>query len=229
MSPRDTRVSLDELVRSPFARLTLLLEGIAPGAPPIDLSLGEPKALIPSFLGPTLQDHLGEFGRYPGIKGIPPLRNAIADWLARRYPALKGAIDPESHVLPLNGSREGFFSGIFPSKARKPHVWEPAVLIPNPFYQAYAAAAAASGAAPIFLDARAEDGFLPDLERIDASIFERAAALYLNPPPTPQGAATSHAYLAAAIALARTNDFVLFADECYSEIYCETPPPGALE
>ena len=117
MSPRDTPASLDELVRSPFARLTLLLEGISPGAPPIDLSLGEPKALIPSFLGPTLQDHLGEFGRYPPIKGIPSLRNAIAAWIGRRYPVLKGAIDPESHVLPLNGSREGLFSAIFPASS----------------------------------------------------------------------------------------------------------------
>jgi aspartate/methionine/tyrosine aminotransferase len=229
MSPRDTGTSLDELVRSPFVRLASLLEGLAPGAPPIDLSLGEPKALIPSFLGPTLQDHLGEFGRYPPIKGIPPLRNAIADWLSRRYPALKGAIDPESHVLPLNGSREGLFSAIFPAKARKPHVAEPAVLIPNPFYQAYAAAAAASGATPVFLDARAEDGFLPDLDRIDTAIFKRAVAFYLNTPSNPQGAVASRAYLAAAVALARTYDFVLFADECYSEIYCETPPPGALE
>jgi aspartate/methionine/tyrosine aminotransferase len=87
--------SLDELVRSPFARLTLLLEGISPGAPPIDLSLGEPKALIPSFLGPTLQDHLGEFGRYPPIKGIPSLRNAIAVE-RRRYPVSKARSIPSS-------------------------------------------------------------------------------------------------------------------------------------
>jgi N-succinyldiaminopimelate aminotransferase len=229
MSPRDTQASLDELVRSPFARLTLLLEGISPGAPPIDLSLGEPKALIPSFLGPTLQDHLAEFGRYPPIKGLPTLRSAISEWLVRRYPALKGAIDPESHVLPLNGSREGLFSAIFPAKARKPQLAEPAVLIPNPFYQAYAAAAAASGATPIFLEARAEDGFLPDLDRIDPSVLKRAAAFYLNTPSNPQGAVASRAHLAAAIALARAYDFVLFADECYSEIYSDAPPPGALE
>src|SRR4029450_9835490 len=98
-----------DLGPSPFAPLTLLLEGLSPGAPPIDLSLGEPKALIPSFLGPTLQDHLGRSGRSPPIKGIPTLRNAIAEWLSRRYPVLTGAIDPESHVLPLNGSREGLF------------------------------------------------------------------------------------------------------------------------
>ncbi len=225
----DTLTSLDEMVRSPFARLTLLLEGIAPGAPPVDLSLGEPKAHVPSFLGPTLQEHLGEFGRYPPIKGITPLRNAIADWMGRRYSVLKGAIDPEQHILPLNGSREGLFSAIFPAKARKPHLTEPAVLIPNPFYQAYAAAAAASGALPVLLEARAEDQFLPNLERIDPSILERAIAFYLNTPSNPQGAVADRAYLARALALARRFDFLLFADECYSEIYCDAPPPGALE
>jgi N-succinyldiaminopimelate aminotransferase len=226
---RETLTRLDQMVRSPFVRLTALLEGVAPGGAPIDLSLGEPKAHVPHFLGPTLQEHLGEFGRYPPIKGIPPLRNAIAEWMGRRYPVLKGAIDPEQHILPLNGSREGLFSAIFPAKARKPHLTEPAVLIPNPFYQAYAAAAAASGAAPVLLEARAEDQFLPNLERIDPSFLERTIAFYLNTPSNPQGAVADRAYLARAVALARRFDFLLFADECYSEIYGNGPPPGALE
>ena len=136
MPPDAALNRLDELVRSPFARLTLLLEGLAPSLPAIDLSLGEPKALIPSFLGPTLEAHLSEFGRYPPIKGIPAFRQAVADWMGRRYPLLEGRIDAETHVLPLNGSREGLFSAIFPALARKPKVERPAVLIPNPFYQA---------------------------------------------------------------------------------------------
>ena len=57
---------------------------------PTDLSLGEPRALIPPFLGPVLEEHLREFGRYPPIRGIPALREAIADWMGRRYPALAG-------------------------------------------------------------------------------------------------------------------------------------------
>jgi aspartate/methionine/tyrosine aminotransferase len=229
MSPRDPQTSLDVLVRSPFARLTALLEGIAPGAPPIDLSLGEPKALLPPFVGPTLLEHLGSFGRYPPIKGIPSLRIAIAGWIERRYPGLEGAIDAERHILPLNGSREGLFSAIFPAKARKPGLTEPAVLIPNPFYQAYAAAAAASGAVPAFLQARAEDGFLPNLDAIDAGLLQRTAAFYLNTPSNPQGAVAGPTYLDKALALARRYDFLLFVDECYSEIYDDALPPGALE
>ena len=221
--------SLDDLVASPFARLAELLHGIAPGAPPIDLSLGEPRALIPSFLGPTLEQHLSEFGRYPPIRGIPALRQAIAVWLSRRYPALAGEVDAEAEVLPLNGSREGLFSAVFPALARRASASRPAVLIPNPFYQAYAAAAAASGAEPVFLDSSGATQFLPALDAIDEQLLRRTVALYLCTPSNPQGAVADRSYLAAAIALARRVDFMLFADECYSEIYSDTPPPGALE
>jgi aspartate/methionine/tyrosine aminotransferase len=229
MANRTALTYLDDLVASPFARLTALLDGIEPGAPPIDLSLGEPRSLIPSFLGPTLEHHLSEFGRYPPIRGIPPLRQAIAAWLGRRYPSLAGHIDADTQVLPLNGSREGLFSAIFPAFARKPSISRPTVLIPNPFYQAYAAAAAASGAEPVFLASTATTQFLPALETIDAELLQRTVALYLCSPSNPQGAVADRSYLATAIALARRFDFMLFADECYSEIYSVTPPPGALE
>jgi aspartate/methionine/tyrosine aminotransferase len=218
---------LDDLVASPFTRLSALLEGIEPGLNPIDLSLGEPRALIPSFLGATLAEHLREFGRYPPIRGIPALRQAVAAWLSRRYPPLAGRVDPETQVLPLNGSREGLFSAIFPALARKAGE-RPIVLIPNPFYQAYAAAAAASGAEPIFLESDAATQFLPALD-IDEGLLRRTIALYLCSPSNPQGAVAGRSYLASAIALARRFDFMLFADECYSEIYSDAPPSGALE
>jgi N-succinyldiaminopimelate aminotransferase len=229
MTNRTALTYLDDLVASPFPRVAELLDGIEPGAPPIDLSLGEPRSLIPFFLGPTLEHHLSEFGRYPPIRGIPPLRQAIANWLGRRYPSLAGQIDADTQVLPLNGSREGLFSAIFPALARRVSRSRPAVLIPNPFYQAYAAAAAASGAEPVFLPSSATTQFIPGLETIDADILQRTVALYLCSPSNPQGAVADRSYLATAVALARRFDFMLFADECYSEIYSVTPPPGALE
>jgi len=228
MSDDNNAMPLDALVRSPFARLNALLEGTEPGAPPINLSLGEPHANLPPFLGPVLQEHLSEFGRYPPIKGIASLRQAVADWMGRRYPALSGVIDPERHVLALNGSREGLFSAVFPALTRKPALADPAVLIPNPFYQVYAAAAAA-GATPVFLPCGPETGFLPALDEIDEAVLKRTIALYLCSPSNPEGAVATPDYLARAIALARRFDFLLFADECYSEIYADVPPPGALE
>jgi aspartate/methionine/tyrosine aminotransferase len=229
MSDDDNAMPLDALVRSPFARLNALLEGIEPGASPINLSLGEPHASLPPFLGPVLQEHLGEFGRYPPIRGIATLRQASAAWMGRRYPVLSGVIDPERHVLPLNGSREGLFSAVFPALARKPEIADPVVLIPNPFYQVYAAAAAAAGATPVFLPCGPATGFLPALDEIDQAVLKRTVALYLCSPSNPEGAVATADYLAHATALARRFDFLLFADECYSEIYADTPPPGALE
>ena len=230
MANRTGLTSLDELVASPFARLAALLDGIEPGAPPIDLSLGEPRALIPPFLGPTLERHLERVRqiptdpRHPGACARPSRHGSGA-----AIRTLAGSIDAETHVLPLNGSREGLFSAIFPALARKEPVKRPAVLIPNPFYQAYAAAAAASGAEPIFLESDAATQFLPALDGIDEALLQRTVALYLCSPSNPQGAVADRGYLAGAIALARRFDFMLFADECYSEIYSDAPPPGALE
>jgi N-succinyldiaminopimelate aminotransferase len=228
--PTDGKATaLDAIVASPFARLADLLAGSDPGANPIDLSLGEPRAMIPAFLGPILQERLGEFSRYPPIRGIAALREAIAGWIGRRYPSLERQIDPERHVLPLNGSREGLFSAIFPALARRDFGGKPAILIPNPFYQAYVAAAAASGGEPVYLPARRDTGFLPDLKALGEDLLRRTAVLYLCSPSNPQGAVAGRDYLAKAIELARRFDFLIFADECYSEIYSHTPPPGTLE
>ena len=220
---------LDEAVASPFVRLAELLRDSEPGRTPIDLSLGQPRAVLPNFLGPILEQNLAAFGRYPPIRGLPALRAGITDWIGRRYPTLAGKIDPEAQVLPLSGSREGLFSAIFPAIARKAKVTRPAVLMPNPFYQAYGAATAAAGAEPVFLPAEEAAGFLPDLEAIDQALLERTVAFYLCSPSNPQGAVANRAYLAKAVSLAQTHDFLLFADECYSEIYRRRPPPGALE
>jgi len=225
----ETASTLDALIQSPFARLNALLDGIEPGATPINFSLGEPHASLPSFVKPALDAHLNEFGRYPPIKGTADLREAIAGWMARRYPALTGVIDPKTHVLPLNGSREGLFSAMFPARDRKAEIDAPTVLIPNPFYQVYAAASAAAGTTPVFLASRPETGFLPALEEIEASLLQRTIAFYLCSPSNPEGAVASREYLMRAIALARRHNFLLFADECYSEIYTDEPPPGALE
>ena len=76
--------SLDALVASPFVRLAQLLQGVEPGAAPIDLSLGEPRAPLPDFVTPILDARASEFSRYPPIRGLPALREAIAAWIGRR-------------------------------------------------------------------------------------------------------------------------------------------------
>ena len=123
--------------RSPFARLTDLLRGHAPGLPLINLSVGEPQHAPPAFVGDVLAAHVAEFRRYPLARGIAPFREAASGWLARRF-ALPRPPDPETEVLVLNGSRDGlFFAAI--AAARFIGKQNATILLPNPFYPAYAA------------------------------------------------------------------------------------------
>ncbi len=220
---------LERMIASPFFRVRTLLDGLEPDLPPINMTIGEPRHAMPDMLAEALQEAFSGYAKYPPIHGTPELQSAIGAWIERRYKALSGMIDPERHILPLSGSREGLFTAIFPAIARRPDLARPVVLMPNPFYQAYLAAALAGGAEPVFLAADEETGFLPDLDAIAPDLLSRTAAFYLASPANPQGSVATPDYLASAVNLAREHNFLLFLDECYSEIYAQTPPPGGLE
>ncbi len=218
---------------SPFTRLRDLLEGVSSGHErPIDLTLGEPRENMPAFISDKIREAEALFAKYPPIKGSDELRGAIAGWLDRRFGLTGGKqIDAQAEVLPVNGSREGLYFAALPAVGRKDVKGRPAVLICNPYYQAYIGAALATGAEPIFLNATAETGHLPDLDAIvpDKELLSRTAAFYLASPANPQGAVASRAYLLRALELARAHNFMLFFDECYSELYNGSPPVGGLE
>ncbi len=220
---------LSLLAPSPFVQLRDLLAGAEPGQNPIDMSIGEPKHGFPEFIRDVIAREGEDFGRYPPIAGSEELRGTIAGWLERRY-GLAGVISPQKHITALNGTREGLFlASVFLTPSYSAKKTNPAVLIPNPFYPVYAAGALAGGAEIAYLPAMRQNNFLPDLEALGAGILQRAAALFLCSPSNPQGAVASAEYLEKAIMLARKHDFVIFSDECYSEIYAATPPPGILQ
>ena len=215
--------------RSPFVRLTDLIAGIEPGKPVINLSVGEPQHPVPSFVEPVLAAHIADFGRYPANKGIEPFRRAVAAWLNNRY-TLARPVDPETEVLVLNGTREGLFlAAIAARRWVTRRTGKPAVLIPNPFYAAYAAGALAANCEPVYLPATRATGFLPDLGALDDALLARTVACYIASPSNPQGAVADYKYLDRLVKLARRFGFLVFADECYCEIYNKNPPPGMLE
>lgn len=223
----DGAVSL-ALPVSPFQRLTTLLTGHEPGQPKIDLGVGEPKHEIPDFVAPVLAQNVADFGRYPPIKGTLSYRSAVRCWLDARY-GLDGLVD-EDAILPLNGSREGLFYALFEAKRRKP-VESPVVFSPNPFYQTYAAAAQAADCRFLSPPEPASDklGGLPDFSGISPSLLKQTIAVYIASPSNPQGNCAPMSYWHDLIALARQYDFMILADECYSEIYREVAPAGILE
>jgi len=216
--------------RSPFVRLHELLADIKPGKPAINLSVGEPQHAIPPFVGPVIAAHLNDFGRYPANKGTDGFRKAAAAWLGRRY-NLARPLDPETETIVLNGTREGLFLGAIAAKRYVgKRTGKPAILIPNPFYAAYSAGAAAAECDPVYLPTTRETGFLPDLDAIGEDVLARTVAFYIASPSNPQGAVADAGYLSRLVALARKFGFLIFADECYCEIYLNGQPPrGMLE
>lgn len=214
----------------PFEKLAALKGGIQPpaGLGPIALSIGEPKHPTPDFIVETLIAHLHLLSAYPSTRGLPALRQAIANWLTRRFRLPAGSLDPERQILPLNGTREGLFAF---AQALVDRTRAPLVLMPNPFYQIYEGAAFLAGAEPRYLPCLAEQGFIPDFAAVDADTWRRCQILYLCSPGNPTGAVIPKETLQGLIHLAEEFDFLLAADECYSELYFEEsdPPVGLLQ
>ncbi len=220
---------LKESERSPFARTTELLAPYKPAKPLITLSLGEPQHPVPDFVGPVLAKHIADFGRYPLARGIEPFRKAAAAWLSTRF-SLPRAVDPETEVLVLNGSREGLF---FAALTAKDYVGErrgrSAILMPNPFYPAYGAGGRAAGCEQIYLPTTVDNGFLPDLDAIDDATLARTVAFYIASPANPQGSVATADYFRRLKQLADRFGFIILSDECYSEIYTRQAPGSMLE
>jgi aspartate/methionine/tyrosine aminotransferase len=216
-------------ILSAFTRTHRLLEGTVPGQSPIEMMVGDPKETMPGFVVDKLAEVRELLATYPKIRGSDDLRGAIAAWIRRRYGVTD--IEPAREVHPVNGSREGLFFAALPAVGRKRFDGRPLMLLPNPFYQAYLGATYGTGCEPFLLNATEDTGYLPDLEALEhePDILRRTAAFYLCSPANPQGAVAPPHYIRKALTLARAYDFMLFFDECYSEIYTGEPPIGGLE
>lgn len=219
---------LSRLQAYPFEKLAQLFRGVTPPADlaPIALSIGEPKHPAPTFVKACLQENMGGLSVYPTTKGIPELRQAIARWLQQRF-ALT-AIDADTQVLPVTGTREALFSF---TQAVVDRQQQPFVVMPDPFYQIYEGATLLAGAQPYLLPCTAANGFVPDYDAVPDAVWERTQLLFLCSPGNPTGAVTDAATLRKLIALADRFDFVIASDECYSEIYFDEaqPPVGLLQ
>ncbi len=223
---------LNKLQPYPFERLNRLKSAVTPPADlaHIALSIGEPKHPAPDFVRQRLSDQLSSLSGYPTTKGLPELRGAIAGWAERRFKLNAGSLDPETNVLPCNGTREALFAAT-QAVIDRTTAETPLVVSPNPFYQIYEGAAYLAGAEPWFLNCTAENSFLPDYDAVPTEVWQRCQLLFICSPGNPTGAVTGIDQLQKLIALADQYDFVIAADECYSEIYFDEqqPPVGLLE
>lgn len=216
---------LGKLHPYPFEKLRQLFVGITPNPalPEIKLSIGEPQHATPDFIKQALIDGLSGLASYPTTLGMPALRRAIADWMERRY-ALS-AIDPETQVIPVNGSREALFAltqtVIDPTRG-----YQPLVVSPNPFYQIYEGAAYLAGADLRFLNTLREDDYAFDYDSLSDDEWRRVQLFFVCSPANPTGKVLDLEDWKKLFALSDKYGFTIASDECYSEIFFdETKPP----
>ncbi len=227
----DTAVNphLSQLHPYPFEKLRQLFAGVTPNSAykSISLGIGEPKHPTPAFIQRALMHSMQGLATYPSTLGGEPLRAAIAHWLERRYGV--PPLDAATQVLPVNGSREALF-GIAHCVIDSNTAQTPLVVCPNPFYQIYEGAAYLAGAEPYFVNSEPARNFACDYAAIPAAVWERTQLLYLCSPGNPTGATVSLEDWQLLFELADRYDFIIAADECYSEIYHTSEAPlGALE
>ncbi|MDF2096794.1 aminotransferase class I/II-fold pyridoxal phosphate-dependent enzyme [Aquibaculum arenosum] len=219
----------------PFLRLARLLEGVEPGrsplpdGKPINLSIGDPQLAAPPLVAKAIAQFPGDWSRYPPFRGPESYRKAAVGWLNRRYGLPAGFIEEGRHLLPIPGSREGLFFATLAAINLGAAEGRTKVLIPAPGYHVYVGGAVAAGAEPVFVPVSRETGFLPDFSALDPDILDRTAIAFLCSPSNPEGAVADKAQWSRMIALARQHGFTLAADECYTDVYTDTPPAGVLE
>lgn len=224
---------LDSLQPYPFEKLRALLKDASPPAslPPISFGIGEPKHPTPPLIRDAVVASLAGLSTYPATIGSEALRQAIAQWVTKRYGL--PAVDPDTEVLPVSGSREALFSlaQTVIDSTPKTHSERAIVLCPNPFYQIYEGAALLAGAQPYFVNSDPARNFACDYSAVPNEVWARTQLLYVCSPGNPTGAVLTLEDWRELFALSDRHGFVIASDECYSEIYFDeaTPPLGALQ
>jgi acetylornithine aminotransferase len=206
----------------PFVRLEEAKRRVAArGVELIDFGVGDPRERTPSLIREALLASVDETSKYPLAEGLPELREAIAAWVRRRFGV---RLDPAKQVIPTLGSKEAIFSlaQVVVDRDSGRNV----VAYTEPGYPVYERGARFAGAEPVALPLLEQNAFLPDLSALDLG---RLAILWLNYPNNPTGAVAPHEFLERAAALARENDFVLAADEAYTELWFDDPPPSVMQ
>jgi N-succinyldiaminopimelate aminotransferase len=222
---------LQQLHPYPFEKLAQLKADSQPPAElqHIALSIGEPKHQPPGFVIDSLKANLAKVSHYAATKGSDELREAIASWANRRfYLSADSSLNPDTQILPVNGTREALFAFAQCVVNRQQ---DAAIMMPNPFYQIYEGAAFLAGAEPIYLNCPDDNRFLPELDSVKEEQWQRCQLVYLCSPGNPTGAVLDADYLSRLLDLADRHDFVVASDECYSELYFdeENPPLGILQ
>ncbi len=182
------------------------------GADLIDLGMGNPDQPMPKPIVQAIQKAFEDPSNhgYPAFKGKDSFRQAVSSWMKTRYGV---EIDPKTETLCLSGSKEGL------AHLTMAYIGEHDVsLVPEIYYPVHSRATWLVGGDVHHLPMKAENGFLPDLNNIPASVLEKARLLFLNYPNNPTGAVANIDFYQKAVAFCKQHNIILVSDLAYGEI-----------
>ena len=220
LSPVLTATGTYPFVRLEEAKRRLAAEGVEL----IDFGKGDPREETDPLIRRALVESVEPLSSYPLAEGLPELREAAAAWCERRFGV---ELDPESEVIPTYGSKEAIFhlAQVVIDRGSEKNL----VLSTEPGYPVYDRGALFAGAEVEQLPLLEANEFLPDLDAIDEGTWSRTAIFWINYPNNPTGAVAPLAFLEGLASLAAEHDFLLAADEAYTELWFDEPPHSALE
>jgi LL-diaminopimelate aminotransferase len=208
---------MDEIAR-------LKNQAVARGQDVIDLGVGDPDFPTPPHILEAARAALadGANHHYSSYRGLAALRRAFADWYRLRFGV---ALDPETEVLPLIGSKEGIghlhLAFVEPGDE---------VLCPDPGYPTYQGGTILAGATPRYYPLAAETGWLPDLTALDRQDLSRVRVMHVNYPNNPTAATASLEFFDRVAAFGLAHDILICHDNAYSEVYFDgVRPPSFLQ
>ncbi|MDF1513791.1 MAG: type II 3-dehydroquinate dehydratase [Anaerolineae bacterium] len=222
---------LNNLPPYPFARWSAEVNRVkAQGVDIIRLDIGNPdmppadRVLAKLCASAQNPGHHG----YSGYQGLPELRKAITDYYVRRFEVY---LDPDKHVVPLIGSKEGIVNMAL--------AWldpDDVVLVPDPGYAPYTMGAMLAGARVVSFPLLTELDFKPDFDAIPAPVARQAKMMWLNYPNNPTGAVVDLEFLTRAVAFAQQHHILLCFDAPYTDVVYDDyiapsilQVPGAME
>jgi N-succinyldiaminopimelate aminotransferase len=225
MAPLSLSPALTETGTYPFVKLEEAKRRLAErGVELIDFGKGDPREPTDPIIRGALAESITEISTYPLAEGLPELREAVAGWCARRFGV---ELDPDTEVIPTYGSKEAIFllAQILVDRDGDRRL----VVTTQPGYPVPDRGAAFAGAEVAQLPLREQNGFLPDLDAVDAATWQQAAIVWINYPNNPTGAVAPVDFLERLADLSAEHGFLLAADEAYTELWFDVAPHSALE
>ena len=209
---------------SPFQRTRDLLSNTNGKDNCIDLSIGAPRNDTPEIIRDLLDSNFDKYRNYPSANTSNHFGKNLSKWIRNRFQLVTD--DIINNILPISGSREGiFFGSLLATKLKNK---KSTFILPDPFYPVYSTAGQYTSKKILAVNVREIDNYLINLEKIPNEVWSDTIAFYLCSPSNPQGTIADEKYLEDLYELSLKYQFIIIADECYSEIYRTKAPNSIL-